>query len=178
MFGAVKLIKNIDFNEHKYSGYGIGFDGKETNSIGNGCGKVCVTFGVEMSSTMHVDNKKKDIAILREGLSKGLDGTKLTAEKKHSINFAENNKTFCLPLHYNGANSYLLVDDTGIIKFTAKYFEIVETTLFLGNYWQVYVLSKVQGTGFVWNLSTCECNKLLDIGQYLDYKNCRKKLFW
>ena len=134
LFGAVKLIKNIDINEHKYSGYGIGFDGKGTNSVGNGCGRVFITFGVEMSSTMHVDNKKKDIAILREGPSKGLDGTKLTAEKKHSINFAENNKKFCLPLHYNGANSYLFVDDTEIIKFTAKDFEIVATTLFLGNY--------------------------------------------
>ena len=34
--------------------------------------------------------------------------------------------------------------------------------------------------GFIWNLSNCdcECDKLCDIGEYLDYKNCkcRKKL--
>ena len=34
--------------------------------------------------------------------------------------------------------------------------------------------------GFVWNLSNCEseCDKSCDIGEYLDYKNCkcRKKI--
>ena len=35
-----------------------------------------------MSSSIHVDNKKKDILILGEGPSKGLDGTTLTEEKK------------------------------------------------------------------------------------------------
>ena len=32
-------------------------------------------------------NKKKDILILGEGPTQGLDGTTLTAEKKYSINF-------------------------------------------------------------------------------------------
>ena len=35
-----------------------------------------------MSSSVHVDNKKKDIFILGEGPKKGLDDTTLTAEKK------------------------------------------------------------------------------------------------
>ena len=32
--------------------------------------------------------------------------------------------------------------------------------------------------GFIWNPSNCECDKLCDIGEYLDYENCkyRKKL--
>ena len=34
--------------------------------------------------------------------------------------------------------------------------------------------------GFIWNLSNydCECDKLCDVGEYLDYKNCkcRKKI--
>ena len=34
---------------------------------------------------------------------------------------------------------------------------------------------------FIWNLSNCECecDKLCDVGEYLDYKNCkcRKRLF-
>ena len=31
--------------------------------------------------------------------------------------------------------------------------------------------------GFIWNPSNCECecNKSCDIGEYLDYKNCRCK---
>ena len=34
-----------------------------------------------MSSSVHVDNKKKDIVILGEGITQGLDHTTLTAEK-------------------------------------------------------------------------------------------------
>ena len=33
-------------------------------------------------SSVHVDNKKKDILVLGEGPTKGLDGTTLNAEKK------------------------------------------------------------------------------------------------
>ena len=36
-------------------------------------------------------------------------------------------------MHYNGANSYLLVNGTEIIKFKAKDSEIAATPLFLGN---------------------------------------------
>ena len=35
-----------------------------------------------MSSSVHVDNKKKDILILGKGPTQGLDDTLLTAEKK------------------------------------------------------------------------------------------------
>ena len=35
----------------------------------------------------------------------GLDNTKIYGEKMYSINFTENNKKFCLSLHYNGDNS-------------------------------------------------------------------------
>ena len=62
-----------------------------------------------MSSSVHVDNKKIDILISGKGPAQVLDGTKLTADKKRSMKFAENNKKFCLRLHYNGANSLLIV---------------------------------------------------------------------
>ena len=39
---------------------------------------------------------------------------KLSAVKMYSINFTENNKKFCLSLHYNGANSYLFATGTEI----------------------------------------------------------------
>ena len=58
-----------------------------------------------MSSSVHVDNKKKDILILGKGLTEGLDDTTLTAEEKYSINFTVTGKKFCLSLHYNGVNS-------------------------------------------------------------------------
>ena len=51
----------------------------------------------------------------------------------HSINFSENNKKFCLSLHYNGDSSYLLVNGIEIYKFKAKDSEIVASPLCLGN---------------------------------------------
>ena len=46
IFGAVKLTKNADIDKYKYSGYGIGFDGKGFYSIGKEIGKNVVIFGV------------------------------------------------------------------------------------------------------------------------------------
>ena len=50
-----------------------------------------------------------------------------------SINFTVTKKKFCLSVHYNGANSYLFVNGTEIIKFKGKDSEIVATPLCLGN---------------------------------------------
>ena len=65
---------------------------------------------VDMSSSIHVDNKKKDISILGEGPTQGLDDTILTAEKKYSINSTAVRERFCLSLHCNRENSYLFVN--------------------------------------------------------------------
>ena len=86
-----------------------------------------------MSSSVHIDNKRKDILVLGKGLTQGLNGTTLAAEKMYSINFTENNKKFCLSLHYKGENSYLFVNGTEIIKFKAKGSEIVATPFSLQN---------------------------------------------
>ena len=40
-----------------------------------------VIFGVDMSSSVHVDNKGKDILILGKGPTQGLGGHSLTAKK-------------------------------------------------------------------------------------------------
>ena len=42
-----------------------------------------------MSSSVHIDNKRKDILVIAEGPKQGLNGTTLTAERKYSINFTE-----------------------------------------------------------------------------------------
>ena len=42
-------------------------------------------------------------------------------------------KKLCLSLHYNGANSYLFVNDAEIDKFKAKDSEIAANPLCLGN---------------------------------------------
>ena len=43
-------------------------------------------FGVDMSFSAHIDNKKKDILIFGKGPTQGLEHT-LIAEKIYSINF-------------------------------------------------------------------------------------------
>ena len=83
-----------------------------------------------MSSSIHIDNKKKDVLVLGRGPTQGLESA-LTAEKMYSINFTVTKNKFCLSLHYNGANSYLFVNGTE--KFKAKDSEIVASPLCLGN---------------------------------------------
>ena len=75
---------------------------------------------------------EKDILILGRGPTQGVDST-LSTEKMYSINFTKKNTKFCLSLHYNGANSYLFVNGTEMIKFKAKHSEILACSLCLGN---------------------------------------------
>ena len=108
-----------------------------------------------MSSSTHIDNKKKDILVLGKGSTQGLEHT-LTAEKMYSINFTVTNKKFCLSLHYNGANSYLFVNGTEIYKFKAKDSEIVASPLCLGNIskdWSVDNMKRTGFTGYVYDFS-------------------------
>ena len=85
-----------------------------------------------MSSSTKIGNKKKYILILGKGLTHVLEHT-LNTEKMYSINFSKRDTNFFLSLHYIGANSYLFVNGTKIIKFKAKDSEIVATSLCLGN---------------------------------------------
>ena len=82
LFGAVKLTKNADFDKHRYSGYGIGFDRKGCFSFpGSGFGQNVITFGADMSLSVYVDNKGKYILILGFGPTQRLGEHSLTAEK-------------------------------------------------------------------------------------------------
>ena len=124
------MPKHAGIDQYKYSGYGIGFDRKgEFSFDSNGFGRNVIFFGVDMSSSVHANNKKNNILVLGKDFTKGLK----IAEKLYSINFTENNTKFCLSLHYNGANSYLFVNSKEFYKFKAKYSEIVTTPLCLEN---------------------------------------------
>ena len=92
-----------------YSDYGIGFDSRSLFSIPNfDRSKNAIIFGVDMSSSVPIYNKKKDILILGKEPTQGLDDTRLTAEVKYSISFSRFNRKFCLSLHYNGSNSFFI----------------------------------------------------------------------
>ena len=65
LFGAVTLTKNADIEKYRYSGYGIGFDRRSSFSFpSGGFGQNVLIFGADMSSSIHIDNKKKDILVL------------------------------------------------------------------------------------------------------------------
>ena len=57
----------------------------------------CIIFGADMSSSSHIDNKKKDILFLGKGTTQGLEHS-LTAEKMYAINCTVTKKKFCLSL--------------------------------------------------------------------------------
>ena len=95
-------------------------------------GKNVIIFGVDMSSSVHIDNKGKDILVLGEGSTQELDDTTLTAEAQYSINFSRSNRKFCLSLHYNESNSFLFVSATKIYQLKANDSEIKKNPLWLG----------------------------------------------
>ena len=108
-FGAVSLNKNADINKYKYSGYGIAFDRHGCfSSPAIGLRRNVIVFGVDMSSSTKIDNRRKDILILGKGPTQGLEHT-LSAKTMYLINFTEHNKKFCLSFHYNGVNSIYLI---------------------------------------------------------------------
>ena len=127
--------------------------------------------------TKKIDNRKRDILILGKGPTQGVEHT-LSAEKMYSINFTEQNKKFCLSLHYKGANSYLFVNGKEVHKFKAKDSEIVTTPLCLGNIskdWSVNDMKKIGLNGHVYHFSddyvAITVNDILDIHNYLMKKN-------
>ena len=178
MFGADKLTKNTAINNYKYSGYRIEFDGHGRFSYPRiGVGRNVIISGVDMSSSTNIDNRKIDILILGKGPTQGLERT-LSAEKIYLINFTVTGKKFCLSLHYNGANSYLFVNATEIIKFKAKDSEIAATPLCLGNIskdWSIDDIKRTRLKGYVYDFSVdydaIALDDILDIHNYLMKKN-------
>ena len=76
LFGAVTLIKNEDIDNHGYSGYGIGFDRRLSFSFPGGTfGQNVLVFGADMSSSGHIDDKKKVILVLGKGPTQRLGHT-------------------------------------------------------------------------------------------------------
>ena len=94
------------------------------------------------------------------------------------INFTEQNKRFCLSLHYNGANSYLFVKGKEIHKFKAKDSETVATPLCLGIISKDSSVDNMKITGlngyvydFSFDYDAIAVDDILDIHNYLMKKN-------
>ena len=145
LFVSVKLTKNADLDKYKYTVYGIGFDSRSEFLFTDGSyGRNVIIFEADMSSSLHVDNKGKDILILVEGPTQGLDGTTLTAEAKHPVNFTQSGKGFVLSLHYNGSNSFLFVNATKVYQFKVKNSEIKDYALCLGNISNDFTINNIK----------------------------------
>ena len=92
LFGAVTLTKNVDIDKNGYSCYVTRFDRRSNFSFpGDGFGQNVLIVSVDMSSYIHVDNKKKDILVLGKGPIQGLEHT-LSVEKIYSISFTVTKK--------------------------------------------------------------------------------------
>ena len=90
-----------------------------------------------MSSSVH--NKNKNILILGERPTQGLDDTTLTAEAKYPINFTQAGKRFVLSLNYIGKNSFLFVNAIEIYQFKAKDSEIRFLNIFRQCFKRFYI---------------------------------------
>ena len=112
-------------------------------------GKNVIIFEVDVSSSVHIDNKNKNILILGEGPTQGLDDTTLTTEAKYRINFTQSGKRFVLSLHYNGSNRFLFVNTKNIYQFIAKDSEIKSYALCLGNISKDFTINNMKKTGLI-----------------------------
>ena len=88
------------------------------------------------------------------------------------------NKIFCLNLHYNGDNSYFVVNEKEIIKFKAKDSEIVPQPLCLENISTDFDIGHMLNTGlagYIYDFSVhyraISNDKILEIHKYLMKKN-------
>ena len=84
-------------------------------------------------------------------------------------------------MHYNGANSYLFVNGTEIIKFKAKDSNIAASPLCLGNIsedWSTDNMKKTGFTGYAYDFSAdynaVTVDNIKDIHKYL----MKKKIIW
>ena len=114
-FVSVKVTKNADPDQYKYSGYDIGFYSRSELLNDRSMVKTFITFGAYVSWSVHIGNKNKDTLILGEGPIQGSDDTTLAAEAIYPINCTQPNKRFILSLHYNGSNT-LFFNATDILK--------------------------------------------------------------
>ena len=133
-----------------------------------GFGQNVLIFGADMSSSGHIDNKKKDILVIGKEPTQGLEHTD---SRKNVFHYFYCDKKNCLGLYYNGANSYLFVNGTEIYKLLQ--FRYVQEKIL--KYWSVDNMNKTGFTGYIYDFSAdydaITVDDVKDIHKYLMKKN-------
>ena len=116
-----KNDKRHEYSNYQYSGYGISFDGKSDFTIRNTTnGKNVISLGADMSFSSHANNRANNIYVIGKDFIQGINGTTIYDEGIYKIKFTAPYKKFVLSLHYNGDNSYLLINGVQQLKFKSK----------------------------------------------------------
>ena len=122
-----------DYNNKKWSGYGVAFgkqhylhkdSGKNANNL--------IILGADLSDSSDEETKKTNILILGKG-SVQINNTTIQAKIELKTNCTLPPK-FILSVHYNGDDSYLFVNNIQQYKFKAKDSEIKTRKLCLGGF--------------------------------------------
>ena len=150
------LAKNAtNYYKNNYKGYGICFDERSEfgHTITEGGhahttdARNVLIFGADMSFSVHATNRVNHICLMGTGLTQGINDTTIYAEKNVYRNFTDFGKKFVLSLHYNGDNSYLLVNGRQELKFKAKTDQLVKEKLCIGNLSDQWTTSESEKTG-------------------------------
>ena len=86
-----------------------------------------------MNFSKHANNKANNIYVMGKEFVQKINDTTIYAEKMYYRNFTDPGKKLILSLHYNGNNSYLLVNGRQEFKFKAKTGQLVKEKLCLEN---------------------------------------------
>ena len=87
-----------------------------------------------------------------DGLTQGINDTKLYVEKNYWRNFIDPGKKFIISLHYNGDESYFFVNGRQELKFKAKTDQLVKEKLCIGNLSDQWTASESEKTGLYGNI--------------------------
>ena len=86
-----------------------------------------------MSFSVHATNGANHIYVMGTEFVQGINDTTIYAEKNFYRKFTDPGKKFVLSLHYNGNNSYLLVNGRQELKFKCKTDQLGKEKLCIGN---------------------------------------------
>ena len=115
-------------------------------------GRNVLSFGADMSFSIHKTNRANHIYLMGDGLTQGINDTTIYAEKKYFRNFTEPDVKFVLSLHYNGDDSYLFVNGRQELKFKCKTDQLVKEKLCIGNLTDQWTASESEKTELYGNI--------------------------